>query len=153
MHAESVERLKVEPYVRGGGGAEREARLPWLTDPYQAAPGADNHELSRLALVFGREQFKPGGSPYVFVQYVHLGRGEFGLTGEGQFFRFLIADLEPKRLTAHGRNLQRICDLISLRKLAWIRQADRDFRTADGAGDHEPIITKIEVEDWVRPEA
>ena len=46
-----------------------------------------------------------------------------------------------------GRDLLRIFDYIRLRRLPWIRQADRDFR-AD-----EPIILKIEIEDWVPPEA
>ena len=47
-----------------------------------------------------------------------------------------------------GRNLQRICDYISLRRLPWIREADRDFKAADGVGSDEPIITKIELTDW-----
>ena len=35
--------------------------------------------------------------------------------------------------------------------MPWIRQADRDFRPANGIEDKEPFITRIEVEDWKRP--
>ena len=149
MHGDTVERLKAEPYVRGGGtgGAEKEAKLPGMNDAYQAAGMAENHEVSRLVLVMGKEGFRPGGTAYVFVQYAHLGLGEFGFTGDGQFFRFMVADLQPKLVTVYGRNLQRITDYIALHRQPWIRQADRDF--VEGK---EPIITRIEVTDWVKPE-
>jgi hypothetical protein len=154
MHGDPVGRLKAEPYVRGAvsAGATGEATLPGLNDAYQAAGQPENHEVSRLVIVMGREGFRPGGTAYLFFQYVHLGLGEFGFTADGQFFRFVFADIQPKLVTVHGRNLLRICDAISLRRMPWIRVADRDFRAADGGESREPIIVRIEVADWVRPE-
>jgi hypothetical protein len=60
----------------------------------------------------------------------------------------MIQELPP----VHGRNLLRICDYIGLRRMQWIRQADRDFRAADDVESSEPIITRIEVTDWMRLE-
>ena len=155
MHAETVERMKrPEPYLRGpeAGRTEKDGKLPGENDGYQAAGLPDNHEVSRLVLVMGREGFKHGAVAYVFLQYVHIGIGELGFTADGgQFFRFLFSDLQPKQVTVHGRNLQRICDYIGLRRMPWIRQADRDFRAADETENSEPIITRIEIVDWKRP--
>jgi hypothetical protein len=129
--------------------AEKAALLPALTDPY-AAGGFVEGEVSRLVLVMGRDGFRIGGTAYIFLQYVHISMGEFGFTANGQWFSFIFADLQPKLITVHGRNLQRICDYISLRRMPWIRQSDRDYRATDGTTDKEPIITRIEVEDWKR---
>ena len=129
--------------------AEKAALLPALNDPYKAGGFVDS-DVSRLVLVMGKDGFRIGGHAYVVFQYVHLGMGQFGFTVGGQFFSFVFSDLQPKLVTVHGRNLQRIFDYISLRRMPWIRQADRDFRSTDDTTDKEPIITRIDVEDWKR---
>jgi hypothetical protein len=129
---------------------EKTAMLPGLNDPNKAAGFVDN-EVSRLVLIMGKDGFRIGRMAYVFLQYVHIGLGELGFTADGQVFRFIFSDLQPKLVTVRGRNLQRICDYVSLRRMQWIRQADRDFRPADQAADDEPIITRIDIEDW-KPE-
>jgi len=158
-----AERLKPLPFVRPAGKArpEKEALLPSLGDPYQAAGFADS-EASRLVLIMGKDGFKPGGTAYYFLQYVHIGLGEFGFEAGGQFFRFVFADIQPKLVTVHGRNLLRMCDAVALRRVLWARQAeaDRDFRAepapakagGGGVGSSEPFISRIEVADWVREE-
>ena len=105
-------------------------------------------EVSRLVLVMGKEGFQPGGTAYWFLQYVHISLGGFGFADDGQWFDFIWSDVQPKLATVRGRNLLRIADYISLRRMPWIRQADRDFR--GGVADSEPIITRIEITDWVR---
>jgi hypothetical protein len=130
---------------------EREALLPGLNDTYKAAGTPDNNEVSRLAIILGKDGFKMGGTAYIFFQYMHIGRGEFGFTAAGQVYRFIVADLEPKRVEIYGRSILRICDCIALRRMSWIRVADRDFRRADGMADDEPIITGLKIEDW-KPE-
>jgi hypothetical protein len=72
-----------------------------------------------------------------------------GFTAEGQVFRFVSSDFQPRLVTVCGHNLTQLCDQISMRRLQWIRQADGDYR-APVSGD-EPIITRIEIRDW-RPE-
>lgn len=129
--------------------AEKAALLPGLNTAYKAS-GTVESEVSRLVLVMGKEGFAPGGTAYHVLQYVHLGHGEHGFTAEGQVFRYLFADLQPKLLTVHGRNLLRICDYIGLRRMPWIRQIDRDFREIGGAADTEPVITRIELTNWLR---
>ena len=129
--------------------AEDGALLPALNDPYKAAGFVDS-DVSRLVLVMGKDGFRIGNTAYLVLQYVHLGTGEFGFTANGQVFSFVFSDLQPKLVTVHGRNLQRIFDYISLRRMPWIRQADRDFRSTDDTTDKEPIITRIDVEDWKR---
>ena len=99
-------------------------------------------------LVMGKDGFKPGGKAYIALQYVHFGLGDFGFTATGQSFTFLIADLQPKLLTVDGRNLLRVFDCISQRRMPWIRQTDRDFRAVDGDTDNEAVITRICLEDW-----
>jgi hypothetical protein len=47
----------------------------------------------------------------------------------------------------HGDHLFRICDAISLRRVQWIRQAERDTAMPVNS----PVITNIEIRDW-RPE-
>jgi hypothetical protein len=151
MHGDTVEKLSPEMFVRKGTGAtpEKDALLPALNDPYKAAGFVDN-EVSRLVLIMGKDGFKPGGTAYHFLQYVHMGVGEFGFSPDGQCFRVVFSDIQPKLVTLHGRNLLRTCDYIALRRMQWIRQADRDFRAGDGVRDDEPIITRIEVTNWLR---
>ena len=148
--ADKDEGFDVSAYA--GSSEKLPALLPGLTTAYKAGGNVENNEVSRLVLIMGKEGFKPGATAYVSLQYVHLGLGEFGFTADGQWFRFVFADLRPKLVTVHGRNLRRMFDYIGLRRLPWIRQADRDFRSAAGAIDHEPIITLIEIEDWEREE-
>jgi hypothetical protein len=153
MHGEVIERLKPEPFVRGTAAArpEQEALLPALDDPYQASGLAASSEVSRLVIVMGREGFKAGGKAYHTLQYVHIGLGEFGFWDDGHWFNYVFSDIQPKLVTVRGRNLVRIFDYIGLRRMPWIRVADRDFRAADDADDGEPVITRIEVTDWVPP--
>jgi hypothetical protein len=136
-----------DSYLRRGV-AERSAALPATGDPYKAAGSVDSGELCRLVLILGKDGFKAGGKAYVFLQYVHLGSGEFGFGAGEQVFRFVISDLAPKLVTVRGRNLLQLADAIAQRRLAWIRQADRDFMPPDGALGDEPFITHIGVEDW-----
>ena len=154
MPGDSVERLlKPEPYARSGEAsrAEKDAMWPGLNDPYKAAGGPDSGEVSRLVVVMGKDGFKPGATAYYILQYVHLGLGEFGYAANGeQQFSYLFGDRQPKLLTVRGCELLRICDYIGLRRMPWIRLADRDFRPGDGVPSGEPIITRIEVTDWMR---
>src|SRR3954454_9424330 len=53
-----------------------DALLPSLTDTYKAAGFSE--EVSCLVLIMGAPGFKPGGTAYVTLQYVHIGLGEFG---------------------------------------------------------------------------
>jgi hypothetical protein len=124
---------------------ERAATLPGRDDLYRAAGYADS-ETNRLVLVMGRHGFRIGGTAYVFLQYMYIETVELGFTDEGQVFRFVLSDTQPKLVTVHGQNLVQICDDISLRKLQWIREAGQDF-TAPVSGD-DPIITCIEICDW-----
>jgi hypothetical protein len=139
--------LGSDMYARRGA-LEKNPGLPAPGDAYKAAGTLEASELSRLVLIMGRDGFKPGATAYVFLQYVHLGLGEFGFDADGQFFRFVFSDLAPKRVTVRGRNLLTVADAIALRRMAWIRQADRDFRVQAGAPADEPFITRIAVEDW-----
>jgi hypothetical protein len=129
---------------------ENAALLPALNDPYKAG-GFAEHEVSRLVLVMGRDGFHAGANAYIAFQYVHIGMGQLGFTRDGQVFSFVFSDIQPKLFTVHGRNVLRIFDQISLRRMPWIREADRDYRQPGAAPDTEPIITRIEVEDWKRP--
>ena len=152
MPGNAREAYNPEASMRGTDTAEKSALLPGLNTAYKASGTPENSEVSRLVLVMGHDGFVPGGTAYHFLQYVHIDMGEFGFTANGQVFRFVFSGRQPKLVTVHGRNLQRICDYISLRRMQWIRQADRDFRAGDGADDHEPIITHLELTDWLRLE-
>jgi hypothetical protein len=136
---------KLDSYARRFA-SERTAALPGPNDLYKAADYADS-ELNRLVLVMGKQGFRIGGTAYVFLQYMFIGTVELGFTQEGQVFRFVLSDTQPKLVTVYGQNLVQICDHIALRKMQWIRQADGDF-TAPVSGD-EAIITKIEIRDWL----
>lgn len=151
MPGDAADRLRAEPFTRGASSAEKNAVLPTLTTEYKAAGTPESGELSRLVLVMGKDGFKPGGTAYFFIQYVHLSLGEFSFTPTGQRCRFLIADVQPKLLTLDGRNLLRTCDQIALRRIPWLRLADRDFRPGDDADASEPIILGLELTDWKRP--
>ena len=153
-HADKVHAYNPGGYARGADAAEKAALLPGLNTKYKAAGTAENNEVSRLVLIMGKDGFRPGGTAYHFIQYVHISMGEFGFTPDGQAFRFVFSDIQPKLVTVHGRNLLRTCDYIALRRMPWVRQADRDFRAVDAVEDTEPLITRIEVTDWMpmRPE-
>jgi hypothetical protein len=124
---------------------ERAAMLPGMKDLYKAAGYADS-ETNRLVLVMGRHGFRIGGTAYVFLQYMYIGTVELGFTEEGQVFRFVLSDTQPKLVTVHGQNLVQICDDISRRRLQWIREAGQDF-TAPVSSD-DPVITCIDIRDW-----
>jgi hypothetical protein len=154
---DKVTPLKPEPYRRGtaegklASTPDRDGLLPSPDAPYKAAGLVENNEVSRLVLVMGKEGFKAGGTAYVSLQYVHLGLGEFGFDENGQWFSYVFSDIQAKLLKVHGRNILKYFDYISLRRLPWIRLADRDFRPGDGVADDEPIFTKIAVENWKPP--
>lgn len=152
---EKVERLKPLPFLRPAGKARVEENVLWpgFNDPYQAAGGPENDEISRLVVVLGRDGFREGATAYHIFQYVHLDECEVGFTASGdQWFRFLFSGRSPKLVEGHGRSLLRTCEYVSLRRMPWIRLADRDFRRADGVPDDEPIITRIKITAW-KPES
>ena len=148
-----VERFQPKPYLRAveGGAAKpgTDAAWPTLADPYRAAGTPDNDAIARLVVVMGRDRFKPGGgTAYHALQYAHIGAGEFGFEADGQWFRFPFH--EPGGGSSSRRTGAASCrtgDYISLRRMPWIRLADRDFRPGDGVPDDEPIFTRIEVEE------
>jgi hypothetical protein len=128
--------------------AETEPAWPSLADPYKAAGNPDGDPLPRLVVVMGRDRFQPGDEPaYYTLQYSDMGTGEYGFAADGQWFRIPFYEAGGSRLlTAHGRNIFRIGDSISLGRMPWIRMADRDFRPGDGQDADEPIFTRITVE-------
>ena len=147
-----VKALRPVPYVRSpvtGRAAESETFWPTLTDAYKAAGTPDTDAIPRLVVVMGRDRFKPGGgTAYYALPYSDMGVGEFGFEADGQWFRFPFN--EPGRrviLKAAMARHPAPGDYISLRRMPWIRLADRDFRPADGLSDDEPIFTQIEVEE------
>ena len=129
--------------------SDRIALLPGLNSPYKASSTVDG-EVSRLVVIMGKDGFRIGSVAYVTLQYAHLGTGELGFSANGQVFSFLFSDLQPKLLTVHGRNLLRVYHHIGLKRMAWIRQTDRDFRLVGDEAD-EPIITRIDLNNWKRP--
>jgi hypothetical protein len=129
--------------------SDRIALLPGLNSPYKAASTVDG-EVSRLVVIMGKDGFRIGSVAYVTLQYAHLGTGELAFAANGQVFSFLFSDLQPKLLTVHGRNLLRIYHHVGLKRMAWIRQTDRDFRLVGDEAD-EPIITRATVTNWKRP--
>lgn len=137
------------PRLRGAPAepADSASLLPTLTTDYKASAMPENGDCTRLVLVMGKDGFAPGGNAYVALQYVHLGKGEFTHYDEGQAFRFFCSDYQPLLLTVEGRNLLRIFDYITLRRMPWIRVKDRDFRPVDDPST-EPVITSIRLEDW-----
>jgi hypothetical protein len=151
MQGEAADILKPETFQRGASSADKAAKLPGVNDAYLAAGTPENGEASRLVLVMGQDGFRAGGTAYVFLQYAHIGLGQFGFTVGEQDFSFVFSDIRPKLVVVHGRNLLRICDYVSLRRMPWIRQADRDFRPGDGVADAEPFIRLIEIRDWMPP--
>jgi hypothetical protein len=123
--------------------------LPGPGDDYKAAAVPANGELTRLWCIMGKDQFRAGGKPYRFFQYVHLDSdGEVGFDQHGQVLSFRFSGMTPVLITVRGRNLIQICDYISLHRLPWIRVADRDFlpgEAMDAGGNPVPIITGITI--------
>ena len=136
---------------RREGPSDKAAALPGPHTPYKAAATAYDGELPSLILIMGREGFKAGNVAYHILQYSHVDSGEFVMSDDGQLFRFLFYDLQPKQLTVKGRNLLRIFQQLGSKRLPWIRMTDRDFRVVVGDDTDEPVITSIVLEDW-RPE-
>jgi hypothetical protein len=142
-----------EPAPAGDGDGNEPALWPSFTDPYQAAGNPAKNEMTRLVVVLGREGMKPDATARMIFQYPLLDIGAGGVTASGdQWFSFLWSGLEPMQVKVYGRNLERICDYISLRRMPWIRVADRDFRPAElapadagGGADDTPVITHIEI--------
>ena len=151
MQGDATDLLKPEAFPRGAPRIEREAALPELGDPYQASGMPENGEIPLLVVAMGRDGFAPGGTPYYGFEYAHIGNLEFGVTASGQVFHFVYSGMQPKRVSVHGNGLLRIWHLIGRHRLPWIRQADRDFRPAGAGREGEPVITRIEVQDWTRP--
>src|SRR5271154_3886628 len=114
MDDDTKDRLKPLPFTRtaSAGKPEKDAMLPALGDSYKAMGTPDNGEVSRLVLIMGKDGFKIGQTAYYILQYVHIGLGEFSFEADGQVFRFVFADIQPKLVTVRGRNLMRMCDYI-----------------------------------------
>lgn len=126
---------------------ESESLLPDERAEYTAAAVQSNKGLARLVCVMGRAGFQPGGKAYRAFQYMHLDSdASFGYTKDGQEMVFRFVGLTPLEVTVRGRNLLRIFDYIQLHRIAWIREADRDFEdgeAVDEKGRPLPIITSI----------
>ena len=142
------DRTAFAPRLRVGSAesVETASLLPTLETDYKAHSTPENGDCGRLVLVMGKEGFAPGAAAYMALQYVHLGSGEFAFTATGQAFRFLVSDYQPKWLVVEGRNLLRVFDYVSLRRMPWIRVKDRDFRPVDDVST-EPVITAIRLEE------
>lgn len=162
--ADKRQPLRATPYIRSGDNGdgqrtetdgvrlETDPLWPHMTDRYEAAGSPDKNEIPRLVVVMGKDGFKPDGIAYHVLQYAHIGAGTVGFDVGGQWFEFPFHDpLQPKLLRAHGRSILRYADYISLRRLSWIRLADRDFRPGDGSDVDKPIFTRIEVTDMLPP--
>lgn len=126
-----------------------DAALPTPGDPYKAAGMPDNHALTRLCCIMGREGFQKGGKAYRYFQYVHLDSDtDLGFTEHGQVITLrFTGSAKMVEIKIFGRNLLRICDYIHLHRMPWIRVADRDPRAADGVADNKPVITEIRIEE------
>ena len=78
-------KLKPLPFTDAAAGQAGKGCDAPGTDPYKAMGTPDNSEISRLVLIMGKDGFKPGATAYYFLQYVHIGLGEFGFDAGGQF--------------------------------------------------------------------
>lgn len=146
---DASDRYNPARFASSAESADEAALLPSLTTEYKASATPSAKAVMRLVVILGKEGFRPGGTAYIAFQYVHLGTERFGFTPDGgQQFSFVVSDLEPQRVTVKGRNLLRVFDYIGLHRMPWIRQTDRDFQVV-GARSDEPVITSIEVEDWM----
>ena len=126
---------------------ESESLLPDERSDYKAASMPSNRGLVRLACVMGRAGFQPGGKAYRVFQYMHLDSDAgFSFVKDGQEMVFRFVGLTPVEITVRGRNLLRIFDYIQLHRIAWIREADRDFVGDDAAARNMPIINSIAIE-------
>ena len=120
--------------------------LPGYGDEYKAFSMPDNGSLTRLCCIMGRDGFQPGGKAYRFFQYVHLDSdADLTFTRDGQVMTLRFAGMKPVEIVLRGRNLLRICDYIQLHRIAWIREADRDFVDDEAGGKNQPIITAIQI--------
>ncbi len=88
--------------------------------------------------------------PISCSQYVHLGIGQFGFTANGQLFSYVFCRHPAEAGYGAWPQPSANFDLITLRRMPWIRQGDRDFRAVGAAPDSEAFISRIEVEDWQR---
>ena len=144
--ASAIEAEKVVPLYPP---ADDDAQLPGEYSEYKAAALQSNKGLVRLCCILNRRAFKPGGKPWRFFQYVHLDSdADFGFDDHGQVMTLRFAGMSPVTIVVRGRNLLQTCDYIQSHRMAWIREADRDFGD-DEAVDHEgkpcPIITRIDI--------
>jgi hypothetical protein len=129
-----------------------DAGLPASGDPYKAAGTPDQHALTRLCCIMGREGFQKGGKAYRYFQYVHLDSDtDLGFTGQDQVITLRFAGSKLVEVKIFGRNLLAMCDAIHQHRLPWIRVGDRDFRSPDGVPDHKPFITEIRIQEVGQP--
>lgn len=123
--------------------------LPDASSDYKASSFQASRGLVRLCIVMGGREFKPGGKPYRAFQYVHMDSdSDFAFEVDGQVMTLRFSGLAPVTITVRGRNLLKIWDYIQLHRMAWIRQADRDFTSdeaVDGNGRPLPFIRSIEI--------
>ncbi len=126
------------------GKDDKDLLLPLPGAPYKADGFALKHEVRSLVLILGKHAMTPGKTARYDFPYLRIDMGEFGFEEDGgHWFRFLVASLEPKRVTVRGYELLLIYDYIRLGRMPWIREADRPFRI-----EGEKIITSITVEEW-----
>src|SRR5262245_41834614 len=110
--AATVEAEKVVPFHPA---LAEEALLPGEHAEYVAASVPANKGLVRLCCILGRGEFKPGGKPYRFFQYVHLdSHADFGYEAHGQVMTMRFCGMEPVTIAVHGRNLLQLCDYLQL---------------------------------------
>ena len=129
--------------------SDDDSGLPGTGDSYKAAGTPAHDSLTRLCCVMGREEFQKGGKAYRYFQYVHLDSDkDLGFTEHGQVITLrFVGGAKLMEIKVYGRNLLQICDDIHLHRMPWIRAADRDYRSADGAPDNKPVITEIRIEE------
>ena len=130
-------------------GADEDTTLPDANSDYKASSFAASRGLVRLCCVMGGKAFKAGGKPYRAFQYVHLDSdSDFGFEAHGQVMTLRFSGLMPVTIIVHGRHLLKIWDYIQLHRMAWIREADRDFTDAEALDAHGkplPFISRIEI--------
>ena len=153
IEAASIRPMSVPRRSRQPRPADEErASLPGLNDPYKAAAFREQRGKPPRA-GHGQGRLQPGQRLYRFCNTCISAWASSASRPTARCSASSSADLQPKLVTVHGRNLLRICDYISLRRMPWIRAGGSGFPGAAMACGHEPIITRIEVEDWKRPGA
>ena len=102
--------------------------------------------LTALHLHFNGAEQRRCGKKKVQLQYVEMTSDddECGLAADGTSFTLVFG---KRRLTVHGRNLEKGYDFCSFHRMPFIASADRDFSDGD-----EPIVTSIVVETVEEPE-